>query len=210
MSYLIVNKLNIYLFFNCSEDLKRNEHHVVQLVFDSFYHFYLNDSSKLSPLYPYDSTKIVVILFYGNDFLRLLVTPALLDIISIGEHWLLFVWFALSILATYLIRSIIGIQKINFFYSSVWNMIIVWIGGGNLQYNHKFENIFLAIMLFATFFIRSFGVGNFNSNIVSQGSNVIDTFQELAKTKDLPVYLSHVLQDKKDTVLKLLGSVFFL
>lgn len=186
--------------------MKNSENHVVQLVFDAFIHFFENCSSKLSPLYPYDSTKIKVILIYGKDFRRLLLPSGLLDIVLIGKHWFLFMWFVLSTLGLYSIRLVIG-SKRNNIHSSAWSMFIVWISGGKLHYTHRIESFFLVIMLFAVFFVKAFGVGNFKSNIVIQESSGIVTFQELAKTRDIPVYLNHVFQDKTDTVLKLLGSV---
>lgn len=192
-----------------SDNIQKNDHRVIRLVFDSFYHYYQNDSSHLSPLHSYDSTKIKVILFYGNDVRRVVVPPGLLDIISIGKHWFLFVWFALSTLALHLIRSTVGNQRIDSS-SSTWSMLIVWIGGGNVQYERRFENVFIAMMFFAAFFVKAFGVGNFKSNMVVQGSSGVNTFHELAKMKDRPVFLNHIFHDKKDTVLNLLGLVQFL
>lgn len=176
-------------------------------MFDSFHYFYKNDSSQLLALYPYDSIKIKVILFYGSDFRRILVPPGLFDLISIGKHWFLFVWFVLSIFALHLIRSTVASRGVGIS-SSMWSMYIVWIGGGNLlQCKHRMEKFFLTMMFFAAFFVKAFGVGNFNSNIVMQGSGGIHTFDELAKLLDRPIFLNHIFYDKKDTVLKLLGSV---
>ncbi len=185
----------------------QSQHNSVQLVFDSFYHFYKNDSDHLTPLYSYGSTKIKVILFYGSDLKRVIGPPGLLDIVTITKHWFLFVWFALSIFTLHLIRSTTSRGRITV-YSSTWSMFIVWIGGGNLRCTHGIERFFLTIMFFGVFFVKAFGVGNFNTNIVLQGANGVDTFLELAKLSKRPIYLNHVFHDKKDIVLKLLGSVY--
>lgn len=189
-----------------SDDIQRNEHRVIQITFDTFYHYLKKEKIQLSPLYPYDSTKIKLILFYGNDLRRVVVPPSFIDLASILKNWFLFVVFAFSILVLHLIRRIVSDQRIDIF-SSTWIMYIIWIDGGDFQYNNKIEKFFISIMFFGAFFVKAFGIGSFNSDVVMQDSSGIDTFQKLAKIEDTPIFLNHVFQDRQEAVVKLLRSV---
>lgn len=101
-------------------------------------------------LYPYRSTKLIVLFVYGTDFKRQKQHILLSDNL-IFYHYLCVVGFILSAMVLCFLRRRNRLRRDGLF-SSVIDINIAYFGGGTLRSHHQLERFFLGIFLISGFF----------------------------------------------------------
>lgn len=157
-------------------------------------------------LYSYETVKLMVLFVYGTDFTRrmnIVFVPTSIQMMAVSI--ILFMSFAAFTL--YLIR-----RKLQFHRNSVSlvaiDILIAFIGGGNLQMRHHVERWFFGILLLATFVINSLFVGDILSCFYRTLNEQISTFDQLTKI-NVPIYTSKVLAMNDDNLHEILRLVQF-
>lgn len=140
----------------------------------------LSRNSKIYKLYPYHSTEVIVVFVYGMDFKRerdiFLVPNSILLVTS-----LVVLFMTLSSMTLFVARRKLNLHG-NSITTSIMDCLIPFIGGGNLQMEHRFEKWFFGIMLIGGFFIISVFGGDLVDTVVKIHSSKIETFENLAST----------------------------
>lgn len=140
----------------------------------------LERNPRVYDLYPYHSTEVIVIFVYGTDFRRerdiFLVPNSILLVTS-----LIVLFMTMSSLTLYVARRKLNLRG-NSVTISIMDCLIPFIGGGNLQMEHRFERWFFGIMLIGGFFIIAVFGGDLVDTVIKIHSSKIETYEHLAAT----------------------------
>lgn len=92
-----------------------------------------------------------------------------------------------------------GIQRRNFVYGLL-KMYHIAFNAGNMQSQHRFERIFFAIALVASFFLVSMYLAEFSlQSVIHDSPHRIDTFEKLTQ-QNVTIYLApNMKRHKKET-----------
>lgn len=148
-------------------------------------------------LYPYSTMELRVVFVYGTDFQRqmnIFFIPK--SVQFVGALVLLFI--SAAAIALYIIRKKLRLFR-NDLLSALIDCWIPFIGGGNLQLEHRLERWFFAILLFGAFFIMSVFSGDLLDCVVRVLNTKISTFSELADINP-PIYSNLELYLHKDLI----------
>lgn len=148
-------------------------------------------------LYPYTTETYAVVFVYGKDVPQPR-PPGILAILSVGNYWFILIWFTLATIILFVIRWQVG------FHPNIWlstlDMITVFCGGGRIRFRHKFEKLYLVIMLIGAFFLLSFCTSTFTSRITSPNNlNNINTYEKLSELRT-PIYASSLSGNDSENV----------
>lgn len=183
-----------------SEKIRADHSYGFYLKGNSMY-FTNNEKSKKYPLYPYHPIDLKTTFVYGDDFNRqtdIFLFPASMKILCI----LIVLLFITSVTVLRIIRRNRNLQRGDLS-STVFDCVIAFVNGGNLEMRHKWEKWFFGILLFSVFFIVSVLVGDLLDSVIRVRNSKIDTFDKLADIR-APIYISLSLQPYNDTVYELL------
>lgn len=155
------------------------------------------DKSITYPLYPFDSTKLKILFVYGTEYqrqLNLFSVPKSKQALSI----LIILFLLLALIVLCLIRMRLKLPRSGFISTSI-DMIIAFIGGGNLQMRNKFDRWFFAIMLVGAFFLNSIFTGDLLDSVYQLQNQKIETFEKLASINS-PIYAHPTLSPYSDEI----------
>lgn len=150
-----------------------------------------SNNVKKSSLYPYDSKNLAVIFIYGVDFQRRMnisVTPNSTRLLII----LIIIFMSSAAIILFFIRRNIENRR-NEIIGTFIDILVAFIGGGNLRMQHKFERCFFGILLIAAFFVTLLFAGDILDLIYRNLNQRISTFQQLASINS-PVYIIPALR----------------
>lgn len=127
--------------------------------FDSLYLPSANDNrTKTYNLYPFKSHELIVMFVYGSDFQRdmnKVFTPKWL--LQMQNFILLFI--SLAALFICIIRKKLHLQHDDIV-SSLIDIGMAFIGGGDLRMRHKIEKWFFGVLMIGAFFIAAMWIGD--------------------------------------------------
>lgn len=146
----------------------------------------INRTDHILSLYPFYSSKIVVILVYGDDVRR----ESNLVWQKISRSFLFGSLFMASSIGLYVIRRKMKLNR-NHFATASFDMLKIYLGYGDISGQHALENIFITATVVMNFFLISINIGYYTSSLTVAPKRV-DTFEKLAKLK-VPVYWSNIL-----------------
>lgn len=161
-------------------------------------------ADKLIPLYPFQSTNIKLVFFYGKDFKRQRITTFLDNFWPLFFNWFNFfiVLFAIFLCA---IRRVVKLRRDGFI-SSFIDVLITFIGGGDLHINdHRLEKWFFGVVYVASIFLNAIGLESTLFLSYVDSDHRIDTFDKLRHINP-PFAISTTLGDR-DIVEKMLRYV---
>lgn len=140
--------------------------------------------------------------FYGDNF-KYQRTSTVLDNFSS----LFFNWFNLCIFGgAAILCAIRRLKKLrrDGYISSFIDVLLTFVGGGNLHINHyRLEKWFFAALFVASIFLNAIGLESSLIPSYVASDNKIDTFEKLVKI-DPPVYSSVVLEENIDIITEML------
>lgn len=194
--------ISFHLFIFSHFRTKSHRSYSTTLHFSTFGLTYESDDTiKLYPLSAYKPMELSVLFVYGRDFQRgtdIFIMPE-----AVRELYLTLVLFMiLAILILYFIRKWFRMRRSSAI-STFIDIFISFIGGGNLQIQHKWERWFFGILLTGVFFISAICTDNLLCFVYYQYDQKIDTFQKLAKVES-PIYLFPQLKNHHTNVLEML------
>lgn len=147
--------------------------------------------SYFQNLYPFTSERYMAAFVYGDDYPRP-HPPGFLTILSVGNYWFICIWFSMATVILFIIRCQAGIRyENNTISSAILDMIVVFCGGSRLRFRHKYDKVYLMIMIIGCFFLLSLCTSKFTSRIASKQLENINTFEKLSKLK-VPIYVSNI------------------
>lgn len=161
---------------------------------------------ELVPLYPYQSKGVVAFFFYGNDYKRQRISSFLAHFGSLLFNWFNF-WIALCAVSLCVFRRILKLRRDGLM-SSYIDVLVTFIGGGNLLINHhRLEKWFFGTLLVSSIFLNAIGIESslYASYVDSFGR--IDTFEKLASINP-PIYVSPSVKRNFDIINEVLKYVF--
>lgn len=161
---------------------------VTELRFSKSTSHYGNDGKVLIPIDGTKQSPIRVFFVYGVDFDR---SRTYFNPRRSGDLWLFSIMLLVSAVILYLVRRIAKIRRVNFMVGLL-EMFAVAVGGGNLRYQHRFEKMFFAIALIASFFIVSIYLADFSMQSVLNEPRKVDTFEKLAE-QNVTIYMTSEL-----------------
>lgn len=122
-----------------------------ELLFESFLaHLDSDRAVQVHSLYPYHSNDLSVIFIYGVESKRrtgIFIIPKSVRILS----GLIVTFVSLAAISLYFIRKKFNLPR-NGLSTTIIDIIVAFIAGGNLRMHHQFERLFFGILLFAAFF----------------------------------------------------------
>lgn len=137
------------------------------------------DDKIIRLVHPFDAFELKVLFVYGPNYTRemnIFFIP--MSVRMAAASVLLFIFMASITL--YIIRHRLRMTNIDFF-SAVGDCCIPFIGGGNIQIEHRLERLFFAILLFGAFFIMSVFSGDLFECVTSFLNAKVSTFARLAE-----------------------------
>lgn len=161
----------------------------------------IEESERATISNPCQRMGIRVIFTYGKDVKRR-IRNSLLSFEFLRQSSWYFVSFLSVALLLYALRRKVGLHRSDFL-SSFIDTEIIFFGGGNLQFNHRFERWILTIFLFGAFFLVSVWLNIYLFSSLVMVDQKIDTFEELAEI-DPPIYLSMMLKGIEAIILEML------
>lgn len=144
-------------------------------------------TTRIYPLYPFNSIELSVMFVYGKDFERTddqLVIPDSLKLVSI----LVSGFISLAVIILFIIRKKFNLRRSGAS-STLIDCMIAFINGGNLQMRHKFERWFFGILIFGAFFMTALLTGDILDCIYQNRSHKISKFDEISHSK-FPIFVS--------------------
>lgn len=159
------------------------------------------DKTMIHPLYPYDSSDLLIMFVYGPDFERHMIESTASAsmrtmTISIVIYWTL---IAIILCAA---RKKLQLPR-NGLISSFIDTMIAFISGGNLLLKYKFEKWFFTVLVIGAFFINALWTGDLLSLAISVPDQKVSTFEQLAEI-DPPIFLFYKRKDLSDTTYAML------
>lgn len=142
------------------------------------------------PLYPYQSVELAVIFVYGEDIQRQVNIWYMPGSVQ-GQAISIVTFMSLAAIVLCIIRRKFKLRRDGLL-STFIHTLVVFIGGGNLRMQHRFEKWFFGILLFGAFFITSIFTGDLLDCVYRILNQKISTFEELAGMNS-PIYISRSL-----------------
>lgn len=159
---------------------------------------------KRIPTYPYISYEFVIVFVYGTDFERQKYHILNSSEAFVGRAILAFFFFAAAVLCY--VRRINRLRR-DGYSSSFIDTVVTFIGGGNLQMNHKLERWIFGILLIGCFFLSTFWFEvMFPSFLLSDKK--IKTFDDLIKINPT-IYIPNSLHFQADRITDMLRYHLF-
>lgn len=160
----------------------------------------------MDPLYPYDSDALSVIFVYGSDYQRQ-YSNNLFSKLRI----FLFNWTnLLVILAGMVLCFMRRWQRLRHdgFISVVIDVAVIFIGGGSLRLDHRFERKFFILMSIGAFFLNAICLDStlFPSYLSPQQK--VETLQQLAEINP-PIYMPPLLANSENMIVEMLRYAIF-
>lgn len=162
----------------------------------------LSRNSHIYKLYPYHSSKVIVVFVYGTDFKRerdIFLVPKSILLVTI----LIILFMTLCSMTLFIARRKFNLPGNNITIS-IMDCLIPFIGGGNLQMEHRFERWFFGIMLIGGFFIIAVFGGDLVDTVVQIHSSKVKTYEDLAATNVTNICLQYGLIWHRETFFKML------
>lgn len=156
------------------------------------------------PLYPYESYKLSVLFVYGTDLTRemnIVFVPETIRTLAI----LIMSFVSSATIALCLMRRRLKLRPAGFI-SAFTDIIITFIGGGNIRMQHKFERWFFCILLIGNFFIVSLFAGDLLDCIIQILNQRIIRLEQLAGMSS-PIFIGKTLSMHEDNILMILRFV---
>lgn len=165
-------------------------------------HFAEKGKNKIVSLYPFQSNKVMVAFFYGDDFERQRIRSILNNFGSMFFNWFnLYIFAGAAVLCA--IRRILKLRRDGFI-SSVIDVLTTYIGGGNVHINrHMLEKWFYGTVFVTSIFLNAIGLQSSLFSSFVDFELKIDTFEKLAKINP-PICLSPSLEGNFDIVTEVL------
>lgn len=160
-----------------------------------------NDEAVKTPLYPYHSTKLKVMLVYGVNMKREKYknTQKLNSSSSLTASILINLNGILSAALLCFIRRRNRLRRDGFI-SSMIDVHIAFVGGGNLRVHDKYERWLIGILLIGNFILAAFWYDAVLYPMCYTQNRSIKTFDELSKMNP-PIFISASLM-KYDRIIK--------
>lgn len=170
-------------------------------------HFILKGDGDQVPLYPYQANTLKIVFFYGDDFKRQRIS-------TFFNHFssLLFNWFNFFILLSGILLCAIrriGRLRSDGFISSFIDVLITFIGGGNLRINrHRLETWFFGSVFVASIFLNAIGLESSLFSSYIELDQRLETFDDLIQINP-PFYISLTLKEHVDAINAMLRYVCY-
>lgn len=129
--------------------------------------------------FPYHSSTLRAIFVYGSDYKRETDLFTISNSVKVVAA-LIVSLLTISIITLHAIRSRFGLPG-NGVVSIAIDSLNPFIGGGNLQMEHRFERWFFGILLVGAFFIVSVFGGDFVDSVVKILISKVETFDDVSK-----------------------------
>lgn len=144
-------------------------------------------------LYPYYSIDLVVIFVYGHDYTRLMNLMLIPDSVLIVTG-IIILYICVCAVILCIIRKKLGPRR-NDLLSAFTDITIIFIGGGNVKIDHKWEKWFFSVLLIGSMFIMFLFGGDLLDSVYLILNQKITKFQELVKINAAvfpgPTLISH-------------------
>lgn len=148
-----------------------------------------------------------MIFVYGADFNNQFNPLDLFHLWKNRGFWVVLVVIFVSTAILYFIRRL-ATERMADFSMAFLEVFSVVIGGGSIQYQHRWERIFFAFGLGATFFLMSIYMADFSmSSVLLHGNQRIDTVGKLAKL-NVPFFYALNLASHKFDLMEMLRYSF--
>lgn len=119
------------------------------------------------------------------------------------QFFILIPVFVLSSILLYGLRRLDGIQRVDFFHG-YFEIVSMVVGGGRIRCTHKWEKLFFAIGMIASFFLISIFLARFSlENMLILEPQRIDTFEKLAK-QNISYHLNWFSRVHEEDIIELL------
>lgn len=181
------NSLNINLFASYPRDLRSDANTV--------------------PLYPYQSSELVVLFIYGTDYQRQTNNNLFGKLQLILLNWTTF-FMILSAIVLCFIRRLSKLRRDGFI-SVLIDICVIFIGGGRLRMDHKLERWLFVIVSIGALFLNSFTLTSILFPSYLQPQRSIETFQQLAEIKP-PFHIGRAFSRDEPIILEMLRFSFLL
>lgn len=183
----IENKTKI----NSRKHSKQGHPNVVNFYTDTM-NSLMKGNKKPTPLYPYQGRTLKVLFFYGDNYKRQKVSTILDNFFSLIFNWFnLWILVGAAVLCT--IRRKMALGR-NGLISCYIDVLIAYIGGGNLQINRdRVEKWFFGIVFVASIFLTAIGLESSLISSIIDFDHKVRTFDDLMKINP-PFYSSLVLK----------------
>lgn len=155
------------------------------------------DSEIVHDLYPYHSIELNTFFVYGTDFkreLNIFFVPKSVQIVA----FVVLLLIGLAAIILRIIRQRLNLPRNNFMTTFI-DCWIPFIGGGNLQMEHRAERWFFGILLFGAFFIMSVFSGDLLDTVIQVLNAKVSNFEELADINP-PIYIDMDLYLHSDII----------
>lgn len=185
----------VKLFFHSSKLAKQSTDVI------SFLHPGSISPGKVYKLYPHMSNRVLIVFIYGDDFKRQMAiwnVPGAIRLIAL----LIIIFMSLATVILLIIRKIFKLRR-NDLFSTVIDILIVFIGGGSLVMRHKWERWFFGILLFAAFFITSMFAGDLLDCMIQVQNRKFEKIDELAGFST-PIYLNSFWRNEYTLIKRIL------
>lgn len=152
----------------------------------------------MAPYYIHYQVKLVVFFLYGEDFHRQSVLSNIINFFISSSFIPIYVLFLFLTIVLHCVRRLVNVPRS--FFTTWMDVCSVSIGGGQLQYRHKWERVFFAIAMIGSFFLISVIMAKFEMKaVISMNDDKIDTFEKLSK-KNVPIYYADYWSSDKGVV----------
>lgn len=134
----------------------------------------------LLPIRLNQHTKLFVIFVYENGYIRPSKSVFSLHLWGLRKMW----WFRIALISSamilYLIRKRAEIQSDGF--QGFIEVLAIVFGGGNIQSQHRWEKMFFAVAMVASFFLVAIYLADFSMHsTIYDDSQTVNTFDKLSK-----------------------------
>lgn len=159
----------------------------------------MKDISKLITIGANQGTKLCVIFVYGNIDIRLRHTISSFRLYEGAGFCVLIVVFFVCAIILYLIRRHAKLRRIDFI-AGLLDVHGAVIGGGSIRCQHRWERMFFAVTLIASFFLVSLYLADFSMHsIINLEYQKVDTVEKLS-AKNVKFYLDPSLLKHKSFI----------
>lgn len=188
--FLNVNKRSFLVFVDYYRDRLKADHSV-GLFFEATSSIYAqNTRVPKTNLYPYRMIHLETVFVYGEDFRRERdVFVISVSVLIQGASIILFMVLAANSLI--IIRRKFNIQP-NDYSSAFIEIITLFIGGGSVRIQHKYEKWFFTVLSFGAFLIMCVIAGDLLDNFIKVLDTKISKFEELVDINP-PIYIHSLI-----------------
>lgn len=165
------------------------------------------NTKRFLPIKSYRNSKLRVIFVYGVDFGRTHKSFIAGHFWESGQFWILCIAFSISSFVLYLLRHQTGFRTKGFLHG-IFEIYIIFIGGGSVQIRRGLEKLFFAAMFVAAFFLISIYLADYSMHSVLNRQQKVDSFAKLAQ-HNVTFFLIPQLAEKKKSVTNMLRYGFY-